>query len=104
MDRAIKVTITYCVLHNFNEIWNQHEAKHIISRNRKENLNGFGAHLLPAHKREVAKIKEKRLRMALYEHWNIRSNLLFSITIKAIKVEFAHVSWYLLKVKFFKKQ
>jgi hypothetical protein len=63
-----------------------------MSRNRKENLNGFGAHLLLAHKREVAKIKGERLRMALYEHWNIPSNLLFSITIKAIKVEFAHVS------------
>jgi len=80
------VTITYCLLHNFDEIWNQHEAKHIISRNRKENLNGFGAHLLLVHKREVAKIKGERLKMALYEQWNIPSNLLFSITIRAIKV------------------
>ncbi len=41
--------------------------------------------------------------MALYEQWNIPSNLLFSITIRAIKVEFAHVLWYLLKVEFLKK-
>jgi hypothetical protein len=79
------VTITYCVLHKFDEIWNQHEAKHIISRNRKENLNGFGAHLLPTHKREVAKIKGERLRMALYEQWNIPSNLLFSSQLGQLK-------------------
>jgi hypothetical protein len=58
---------------------------------------------LLAHKKEVAKIKGERLRMALYEQWNIPSNLLFSITIRAIKVEFAHVLWYLLKVEFLKK-
>jgi len=79
------VTITYYVFHNFDAIWNQHEAKHIISRNRNENLNGFGAHLLHAHKREVAKIKGERLRMALYEQWNIASNLLFSSQLRQLK-------------------
>jgi hypothetical protein len=38
----------------------------------------------------VAKIEGKILIMALYEQWNIPSNLLFSTTIRAIKVKFAN--------------
>jgi hypothetical protein len=41
VNKVTKVTKTCCVFHDFCEIWKQPKPKHIISRNRKENLNGF---------------------------------------------------------------
>jgi hypothetical protein len=39
-----------------------------MSKNRRENLDGFGAHLLPSHKGgEAIRIEGERLRLALYE-------------------------------------
>jgi hypothetical protein len=39
-----------------------------MSKNKRENLDGFGAHLLHAHKKkETTKIERKRLKLALYE-------------------------------------
>jgi hypothetical protein len=41
-----------------------------MSKNRMENLDGFGAHLLPIHKEgEATKIEKKRLKLTLYEQW-----------------------------------
>jgi hypothetical protein len=36
MDRA-RMIVTYSMLHNFDEMWNQYEPWHIILRNRREN-------------------------------------------------------------------
>jgi hypothetical protein len=70
MDRATKVAIACCVLHNFCEIWNQPKLRHVMLRNRRENLHGFSAHLLPTHREgEVTKLERKRLILALYEQW-----------------------------------
>jgi len=70
VDKITKVIVAFCVLHNLYEIWNQLEPKHIISRNRKENLDGFGAHLLPTHREgKATKVEGKILRMAMYEQW-----------------------------------
>jgi hypothetical protein len=41
-----------------------------MSRNRREILYGFGAHLLPTHREgEVVKMERERLILALYEEW-----------------------------------
>ncbi len=72
VDKITKVIVACCVLHNLYEIWNQHEPRHIISRNRRENLDGFGAHLLPTHKEgKATKIEGKKLIMAMYEQMGV---------------------------------
>jgi hypothetical protein len=43
MDGA-RMIVTYPMLHNFYEMWNQYEPWHIIFKNRKENLVGFYEH------------------------------------------------------------
>jgi hypothetical protein len=50
VDRILNVIVACYVIHNLYEIWNQPKPRHIISKNRRENLDGFGAHLLPTHK------------------------------------------------------
>jgi hypothetical protein len=47
-----------------------------MSKNRRENLDGFGAHFLPTHKEwEAIKIEGERLRLALYEQWVLDHSL-----------------------------
>jgi hypothetical protein len=41
-----------------------------MSKNRNENLDRFGAHLLVIHRKgEAIKIEGERLRLTLYEQW-----------------------------------
>jgi hypothetical protein len=47
-----------------------------MSKNRRENLDGFGAHLLCTHKeRDAINIEIERLRLALYEQWVLDHSL-----------------------------
>ncbi len=47
-----------------------------MSKNRRENLDGFGAHLLPIHKEgDATKIKRERLKLTLYEQWVLDHSL-----------------------------
>jgi hypothetical protein len=41
-----------------------------MSKNRRENLDGFGAHLLPTHREgEATEVEGEKLKLALYEQW-----------------------------------
>jgi hypothetical protein len=77
INKASPITIAYCVLHNYCEMWGAPKFKLANARIRGDNLMGFGVNkLLIVREVEQAKVEGERLKKALFEQWVINHPIL----------------------------
>ncbi len=67
VDRATKVVVVYCVLHNYCLEWGAPELGPPNVTTPQDNLQGFGDRLPIVKKGEIAKVEGEKFKIALFK-------------------------------------
>ncbi len=71
VDKAAKVIVACCVLHNYCLEWGAPELSPPNVATLQNNLQGFGDRLPIVREGEIAKVEGEKSRIALFKQWFI---------------------------------